>query len=185
MRKKTGVAPVFFVAYWSGGVANNLTLVMIRNKRQSEENDMKIAIAADHGGFELKQKLIAHYSSLGVEMSDLGTYSAESVDYPDYAEKVSRAVLDGAADSGVLICGTGIGISIAANRHKGIRAALLYSAETARLAREHNNANVAVFGARTMTYDEVVERLDIFLKTPFEGGRHVRRIEKIDVYGGC
>ena len=145
---------------------------------------MIITIAADHCEFVLKQKLIAHYSSQGLEIIELGTDSAESVDYPDYAEKVSKAVLDGSADCGVLICGTGIGISIAANRHKGIRAALLYSAETARLAREHNNANVAAFGARTMAYDDVVERLDIFLQTPCEGGRHVRRMENIDVYGG-
>lgn len=181
MRKKTGATPVFFVAYWSGGVANNLTLVMIRNKRQPEENDMKIAIAADHGGFELKQKLIAHYSSLGVEMSDLGTYSAESVDYPDYAEKVSRAVLDGAADSGVLICGTGIGISIAANRHKGIRAAILYDDYVAKVAREHNNANVLCFGGRTMTTEDVLRRIGIFLKAAYEGGRHDRRLCKLDL----
>ena len=146
---------------------------------------MKVAIASDHGGFELKQKLLQHYKNATFEFVDLGTDSTVSVDYPDFAEKLCQAILNKQADFGVLICGTGIGISIAANRHKGIRAALLYSLETAKLARQHNNANVAVFGGRTMTFAEVVERLDAFLSTEFEAGRHSRRIEKLDVYGGC
>ncbi len=146
---------------------------------------MKIAIASDHGGYELKQKLAAYCSAQGIETDDLGTNSSESVDYPDFAEKVCRVVLDKKADFGVLVCGTGIGISIAANRHKGIRAALLYSLETAKLARQHNNANIAVFGGRTMSFEDAAARLDVFFKTPFEGGRHIRRIEKTDLYGGC
>lgn len=146
---------------------------------------MKIAIAADHGGFALKQKLIEAFTPKGYQFDDLGTNSEESVDYPDYAEKVCRALLAHKADLGILVCGSGIGISIAANRHKGIRAALLYSDEVAALARKHNNANVAVFGGRTMAEDDVLRRMQIFLNTEFEGGRHIRRIEKLDVYGEC
>ncbi|MBR1825372.1 MAG: ribose 5-phosphate isomerase B [Alphaproteobacteria bacterium] len=139
---------------------------------------MKIAIAADHGGFELKEALKKHYAALN--MADLGTFSADSVDYPDYAHLMAQTILKKQADLGILICGTGIGISIAANRHKGIRAALLYSAETARLAKAHNNANVIVFGGRTMSVDEVIKRIDIFLQTSYEGGRHQRRLDKIE-----
>ena len=146
---------------------------------------MKIAIAADHGGFALKQKLIEAFTPKGYQFDDLGTNSEESVDYPDYAEKVCRALLEHKADLGILVCGSGIGISIAANRHKGIRAALLYSDEVAALARKHNNANIAVFGGRTMAEDDVLRRMQIFLNTEFEGGRHIRRIEKLDVYGEC
>lgn len=146
---------------------------------------MKIAIAADHGGFALKQKLIEAFTPKGYQFDDLGTNSEESVDYPDYAEKVCRALLAHKADLGILVCGSGIGISIAANRHKGIRAALLYSDEVAALARKHNNANIAVFGGRTMAEDDVLRRMQIFLNSEFEGGRHIRRIEKLDVYGEC
>lgn len=146
---------------------------------------MKIAIAADHGGFALKQKLIEAFTPKGYQFDDLGTNSEESVDYPDYAEKVCRALLAHKADLGILVCGSGIGISIAANRHKRIRAALLYSDEVAALARKHNNANIAVFGGRTMAEDDVLRRMQIFLNTEFEGGRHIRRIEKLDVYGEC
>lgn len=139
---------------------------------------MKIAIAADHGGFALKEALKQHYTA--AELLDLGTYSTESVDYPDFASKVAKAVLAGEADLGILICGTGIGISIAANRYKGIRAALLYSDEAAELAKAHNNANVLVFGGRTMALEDVMKRIDIFLQTSYEGGRHQRRLNKLD-----
>ena len=140
---------------------------------------MKIAIAADHGGFELKEALKQHYADL--DLIDLGTYSADSVDYPDYAQKIARAILSEQADLGILICGTGIGISIAANRYKGIRAALLYSAEAARLAKAHNNANILVFGGRTMAVDDVINRIDTFMQTSYEGGRHQRRLNKLDI----
>jgi len=140
---------------------------------------MKIAIAADHGGFELKEALKQHYS--GLDLLDLGTYSADSVDYPDYAQKVVQAILSEQADLGILICGTGVGISIAANRHKGIRAALLYSTEVARLAKAHNNANILVFGGRTMAVDDVIKRIDTFMQTEYEGGRHQRRLDKLDI----
>lgn len=141
---------------------------------------MKIAIASDHGGWKLKSELLDFYAKQGVNFVDLGTYSEDSCDYPDIADKMCEAIANGEVERGILICGTGIGISIAANRHKGIRAAILYSDDVARLAREHNNANIAVFGGRTMSFDEVVTRLDIFFKTDFAGGRHERRINKLD-----
>lgn len=141
---------------------------------------MNIAIGADHGGFSLKEMLKSHYGKKGIIFKDLGTYSEESCDYPLIADKMAEEILQGSADMGILICGTGIGISIAANRHKGIRAALLYSDETAALAREHNNANVAVFGARTQKTEDVIRYLDIFLATPFSNGeRHKRRIAEL------
>ena len=146
---------------------------------------MKIAIGADHGGFQAKEALISYLQSKGFDVKDLGTNSEASVDYPDFAQKVCQEILNAQADLGVLICGTGIGISIAANRFKGIRAALLYSDDVARLAKLHNNANIAVFGGRTMSVQEMKQRLDIFLNTEFEGGQHIRRLEKLDVVGEC
>lgn len=140
----------------------------------------KIAIGSDHGGFELKEKLINRYKNQGVNFIDLGTHSSDSCDYPDIADKMSESVLKGEADLGILICGTGIGISIAANRHKGIRAAILYDDFTAEMARLHNNANIMVFGGRTMPFEDVARRIDIFLKTRYEGGRHQRRLDKLD-----
>ena len=139
---------------------------------------MKIAIASDHGGFELKEQLKQHYA--GLNLNDLGTYSAESVDYPDIADKMAHEILTKKADLGILICGTGIGISIAANRHKGIRAALLYSVDVAKLAKQHNNANVIVFGGLTMNFVDVVAEIDAFMAAEYEGGRHQRRLDKMD-----
>ncbi len=141
---------------------------------------MKIAIASDHGGFDLKQKLIEYYQKQNIELENLGTNSADSVDYPDFGAKMARYILEKKADLGILICGTGIGISIAANRFKGIRAALLYSDFAAEMAKKHNNANIIAFGGRTMDFEDVVRRIDIFMKTEFEGGRHEKRIEKLD-----
>ena len=141
---------------------------------------MNIVIASDHGGFELKEKLKTYYAHKGIELLDVGTHSEESCDYPDIARKACEKILNNQASLGILICGTGIGISIAANRFKGIRAALLYSDDVARLAKEHNNANVLVFGGRTMSFEEVVSRLEIFEKTSFGGERHQRRIDKLD-----
>lgn len=141
---------------------------------------MKVAIGADHGGFELKEYLKKSCQDKGIEIVDLGTYSAESCDYPLIADKVAAEIIRGGADFGVLVCGTGIGISIAANRHKGIRAALLYNDAVAALAREHNDANIAVFGARTQDKTDIVRYLDIFLNTPFSNGeRHCRRIAEL------
>lgn len=141
---------------------------------------MRVAIGADHGGFELKEYLKKSCQDKGIEIVDLGTYSTESCDYPLIADKVAAEIIRGGADFGVLVCGTGIGISIAANRHKGIRAALLYNDAVAALAREHNDANIAVFGARTQDKTDVARYLDIFLNTPFSNGeRHCRRIAEL------
>ena len=139
---------------------------------------MKIAIASDHGGFELKQKLIAHYAQNGMVFTDLGTHNTDSCDYPDMAKKMAETILSHSADFGILICGTGIGISIAANRYHGIRAAVLYDDFVAEMAKKHNNANVLVFGGRTMKQEDVIKRIDIFLNSEFEGGRHNKRLEK-------
>ena len=139
---------------------------------------LKVVIGADHGGFELKEFLKNNFKNVDISWIDVGTYNTESCDYPLIADKVAEIVLNKQADIGVLICGSGIGISIAANRHKGIRAALLYSDEVASLSREHNNANVAVFGARTQNQDDVVKFLTTFLNTEFSNGeRHCRRID--------
>lgn len=138
-----------------------------------------IALAADHGGFELKNLLAEKLAEWGYEPLDLGTYSTDSVDYPDMAAKMADAIKAGKADRGVLVCGTGIGISIAANRFPFIRAALIHDAFGARLCREHNNANVIVFGGRTTGVEVAYDCLNIFLNTQFAGGRHARRVEKL------
>jgi ribose 5-phosphate isomerase B len=138
-----------------------------------------IAIAADHAGFDLKSALIEELGKSGFKVLDLGTNSTDSVDYPDFADKMARAVTAGQAARGVLVCGTGIGISIAANRHKGIRAALCRDSTDARLAREHNDANVLVLGGRTTGVEAARDTLKSFLSTAFGGGRHQRRVEKM------
>lgn len=138
-----------------------------------------IALAADHGGFELKNLLAEKLAEWGYEPLDLGTYSTDSVDYPDMASKMADAIKAGKAERGVLVCGTGIGISIAANRFPFIRAALIHDAFGARLCREHNNANVIVFGGRTTGIEVAYDCLNIFLNTQFAGGRHARRVEKL------
>ena len=142
---------------------------------------MKIAIASDHGGFELKQNIIEYLSKKNVDILNLGTDNLESVDYPIYADKLVNSISKKEAVYGILICGTGIGISIRANRHKDIRAAILYDDNVAEMTRKHNNANVMVFGGRTMNKDDVFRRIDIFLNTEFEGGRHQKRIEMLDI----
>ncbi len=141
---------------------------------------MKIAIGSDHAGVEHKQALKELAASMGIEAADMGTGSSQSVDYPDYGEKVGLAVSRGDADLGILICGTGIGISMAANKVKGIRAAVCWNQETAMLAREHNNANILCMGARFITIEDSVDIARKFLSTDFSGGeRHKRRIDKI------
>lgn len=141
---------------------------------------MKIAIASDHGGLEMKTVLIKYLESKDLIVSDLGTNSNESVDYPDYADKMAAHILAKESDFGILICGTGVGISIAANRHKGIRAALIYNEFVAQMAKAHNNANVIVFGGRTMDIEDVKKYCEIFLNTTFESGRHQNRLNKLD-----
>ena len=140
-----------------------------------------IAIGSDHGGFELKQDIIAYLEEKGIEVKDYGTYSTDSCDYPDYAKAVARAILDKEADRGILICGTGIGISIAANRFRGIRAADCTDCYMARMTREHNDANVLALGARVVGKGLAFMIVDTFLETPFSNGeRHIKRIEKLD-----
>ncbi|MBY0354652.1 MAG: ribose 5-phosphate isomerase B [Rickettsiales bacterium] len=139
-----------------------------------------VAFASDHAGFGLKQQLLSELSSFGeFRALDLGTNSEESVDYPDFAGKAAHAVLDGAADFGVILCGSGIGISIAANRHAGIRAALCMDATMARLAREHNDANMLAMGARMIGFETAKDCLRVFLNTDFAAGRHSQRVTKL------
>lgn len=140
---------------------------------------MKIAIAADHGGFELKNSMVEYIKSLGNEVVDLGTNSADSVDYPDYAKKVCEEIQKGNCELGILICGTGIGMSLAANKFKGIRAACVSDVYSAKMSRNHNNANVLCIGARVVG-DEVAKLIiKTFLENKFEAGRHQRRVDKI------
>ena len=138
-----------------------------------------IAIGADHGGFELKEHKKKHLDELGLEYKDYGTYSEESVDYPDCAKPVCEAVMDGTADKGILICGTGIGISIAANKHKGIRAALCGDVYSAKMTKVHNNANVLCLGGRVTGRELAFMIVDAWLNAEYEGGRHQARIDKI------
>ena len=141
--------------------------------------NQSVAIGSDHAGFALKESLVETLAQLGYETIDLGTDSVDSVDYPDFAHAVAAALGAGKADKGVLICGSGIGISMAANRHPDVRAALVHDALGARICRQHNDANVIVFGGRMIGIEVARDCLDVFLNTEFEGGRHQRRIDKI------
>ncbi len=140
-----------------------------------------IALASDHGGFELKEQLKKELEGWGYQVLDLGTDGTASVDYPDFAEAMAAAIRAKVAEAGVLVCGTGIGISIAANRHPDIRAALVHDSVTARLSREHNDANVVVFGGRVIGPEVAKDALKVFLNTEFEGGRHARRVAKMSI----
>ncbi|MGN1144003.1 MAG: ribose 5-phosphate isomerase B [Anaerovoracaceae bacterium] len=141
---------------------------------------MKIAVASDHGGFALKEEVKKHLTERGLEVLDLGTHSEESVDYPVYGKACGEAVASGKADLGIVVCGTGIGISIAANKVKGIRCGLCTSVEMARLTKQHNNANILALGGRTTETGLAMEIVDAWLDTEFEGGRHQRRIDLLD-----
>ncbi len=141
---------------------------------------MVIAIAADHGGFQLKTVLKKHLAGRGFEVFDLGTDSEESVDYPEFGKACAEAVASGKAGRGIVVCGTGIGISIAANKVKGIRCSLCTSVKMAELARKHNDANVLALGGRTTTDEEAIRITDVWLDTEFEAGRHRRRVEKLN-----
>ena len=138
-----------------------------------------IAIASDHGGFPLKVGLASHLRGAGFDLIDLGVDTLESVDYPDFAQKLAEVLSQDKNRFGVLLCGTGIGVSIAANRYRHIRAALVHDAFGARLARQHNDANVIVFGGRVLGLDLAIDCLDVFLATDFAGGRHARRVQKM------
>ncbi len=139
-----------------------------------------LPLASDHAGLPLKLALKEALEAEGHTINDLGTHGPESVDYPDFAAKVAEAVTAGQAPFGILVCGSGIGMAIAANRHSGIRAAVLHDATEARLTRAHNNANIACFGARTIGVETALDALRTFLSTPYEGGRHDRRLAKLD-----
>jgi len=140
---------------------------------------MKIALASDHAGFTEKERLKPLLSEIGIEFEDFGTSSEESVDYPDYAQKVAEQVAAGRVEQGLLVCGSGIGMAISANKVNGVRAALAWSEETARLARRHNDANVLAIGARTTPEGDIPKIVRAWFATAFEGGRHAARVEKI------
>ncbi len=139
----------------------------------------RVAIVSDHAAFEMKAQLVEHLRARGYGVLDLGTTSADSVDYPDYGYRIARAIAEGEVQRGVALCGSGIGISIAVNRHPACRCALVSEGLSARLAREHNDANVLAMGARIVGIETARDCLDQFLSTPFAGGRHQRRIEKL------
>ncbi len=141
---------------------------------------MKIAVGCDHGGYELKQAVLKHLEKNGYEYVDYGCYAPERCDYPIYGEKVARAVAGKQCDLGILICGTGIGISLAANRVKGIRAAVCSEPYSAQLTREHNNANIIAFGGRVVGEGTALMIVDAFLNAEFQGGRHAERVALID-----
>ncbi len=140
---------------------------------------MKVSIGSDHAGLSLKRVLLRALEELGAQVDDVGTHDAASSDYPDWAAKVAQKVASGAAERGVLVCGTGIGMSIAANKHRGIRAAVCSTEFEARMARAHNDANVLCLGERVVGPGVARTILEVFLATAFEGGRHARRVEKI------
>ncbi len=140
---------------------------------------MKVAIGCDHGGFELKEAVREYLEACGLEYEDFGTFSTESVDYAPIAAKAARAVAEGRADCGVLVCSTGLGISMAANKVKGIRAAVCTNEFCAEMTRRHNNANILCMGGKVVDRETGLKLVEIFLNTPFDGGRHQRRIDQI------
>ncbi|MDO8518827.1 MAG: ribose 5-phosphate isomerase B [Deltaproteobacteria bacterium] len=147
--------------------------------KPAKMNVVHVVIASDHGGFTLKKEVLSALKKLGVTFKDLGTHSEESVDYPDFAKQVAEKVASGKADRGILICGTGAGMCIAANKFKGIRASLVPDLYTAQMTREHNDLNVLCLGGRVTPAETAKEITKIFLETPFAGGRHERRVGKI------
>jgi ribose 5-phosphate isomerase B len=142
---------------------------------------LKIAVASDHAGFELKQVILKYLQELGIEYKDFGAFSSESSDYPDFAHPLSEAVSNGEFEKGITLCGSGNGINMTANKHQGIRSAICWLPEIAKLARLHNDANVCALPARFITSEDAIEIVRIFLSTGFEGGRHIDRINKIPV----
>jgi ribose 5-phosphate isomerase B len=146
----------------------------------SEEPVKKIVIASDHAGYRYKRRIIEHLTQQGFQVEDFGTDSTESVDYPDFIFPAAKAVAAGQFERGIVLGGSGNGEAIAANRVKGVRCALCWNEKSARLARQHNNANMISIGERMVSLHDVYEIIDIWLNTPFEGGRHQRRIEKLD-----
>ena len=146
---------------------------------------MKIAIGADHRGYKYKEEIIRFLRSNDIEVIDFGTYNEDSTDYPDYANAASRSVADGEADFGILICGSGIGVSIVANKVRGIRAVNAVNEKMAEMSRRHNNANVLCLGADLIDMETALKNVKTFLSTEFDGGRHEGRVEKIHSLTGC
>ena len=142
---------------------------------------MKIIIGSDHAGYSMKEKVTAHLRERGVQVEDIGTYSEKAVDYTDFGKKVARKVSDGTFDRGILICGTGLGMSMVANRFRGVRAALANDLFSAIMSRRHNDSNIMVMGGRLIGDTLAFQLVDTWLETPFEGGRHQRRLEKMDI----
>jgi ribose 5-phosphate isomerase B len=158
--------------------------MMAKFKKERElrlSKTKKIGLACDHAGFEYKEKLKEHLSSKNIEVTDFGCYSQESVDYPDFAHKLSESIEKEENELGIQFCGTGNGINMSANKHQGIRAALCWNPHIAEQAKLHNNANVLTMAARHLEWEEVEKIVDTFLSTDFEGGRHQRRVEKIKI----
>lgn len=144
----------------------------------------RIPIASDHAGFEMKEKIKAKLTGMGYDVDDLGTHSPASTDYPDYAHPLAKAIESGAARRGILLCGTGLGMAYAANRHAHVRAAVAWLPEIAELARKHNDANVLALPSRFVSEGDAEAIVDTFLNTPFEGGRHQPRVDKIELEAG-
>lgn len=144
----------------------------------------RIPIASDHAGFELKERLREALDIMGYDVEDIGTHGTASTDYPDYAHPLSQQVAEGRVQRGVLLCGTGLGMSYVANRYPGVRAAVAWNPEVAALARQHNDANILVLPARFLSQEDALAILKTWLETPFEGGRHERRVEKIEQVAG-
>lgn len=140
---------------------------------------MNIAIASDHAGVQYKKELVDYMTHLGYQVQDLGPYTEDSVDYPDFAHRLADTVLSKKADLGIILCGTGNGVAMAANKHQGIRAGLSWNKEVAALVRQHNDANILAVPARFVSVEEAKEIVKTYLETPFEGGRHQRRVDKI------
>ena len=150
------------------------------SSKNIQDEVMQIGLACDHGGFELKEELKAFLKSLGAEPIDMGTFTQDSVDYPDFGIPVAEKISRGELEKGILICGTGIGMSIVANKFRGVRAALVNDLYSSRLSREHTDANILVIGGRIVGKDLAKEIVRVWLQTPFAGGRHKRRLEKIE-----
>jgi ribose 5-phosphate isomerase B len=142
---------------------------------------MKIIIGSDHAGYQMKERVIAHLHDQGIEVEDAGTHGEESVDYTDYGKAVAGKVSDGSFERGILICGTGLGMSMVANRFHGVRAALANDLFSAIMSRRHNNSNVLVMGGRLIGDTLAMQLVDTWIETPFEGGRHQRRVEKMEI----
>jgi ribose 5-phosphate isomerase B len=147
-----------------------------------EENKEIIPIACDHGGFEMKEYLVKYLNDLGFMVKDHGTFSKDSVDYPDFIHPLAKAINDGVYEKGIIICGSGNGAQMVANKYPHVRAALCWNVEIARLARQHNNANILSLPGRFVSFELAGEMAEVFLNTPFEGGRHLTRVDKIEIH---